>query len=159
MKKIVILLIIACTACEQQSQTSTSADRFIDLYQDRTDFDAFLELYAEDMVLQDMITGYEANGKDAFAAFFNWPDERFQKLHEKTLIVQRLIVQENEAVISGYFTPFIWDSSRVEAMQFTTLLRFNEEQQITLHQDWINYPNDLIDYASRANSNEWIRLD
>ena len=157
MKKILILLVLAFSSCKQQDQPALPVEQFIKTYQERSDFTAFLDLYAEDMILQDMITGYEAKGKDAFAAFFNWPDPSFQKLQEETIIVDEVIVENNLAVISGHFTPFRWDTIRVEAMQFTTLLKFNENGKIVLHQDWINYPNNLIDYENRGNSNEWIR--
>ena len=154
---LVLCLSLLLATCNNQSDISHKVDRFILIYEDRTDFQGFLDLYAEDMILQDMITGFKLEGRDDFADFFNWPDARFEKLNEKTIIVQNKAVEGNKAVISGYFTSFKWNGKAVEAMQFTTWLYYNEQGKIKRHVDWINYPNSLIDYTTRGNSNEWIK--
>ena len=41
-------------------------------------------------------------------------------------------------------------------MHFTSILYFNESGKITKQIDWINYPNNLLDNNSRANSNRWL---
>lgn len=152
-----LFICITCICCQSPNHTiEQKVDEFIRLYQERTDFDSFLELYATDMVLEDIITGYRMEGRDRFAEFFNWPDERFQKRAEKTFIIEHTIIEGNQATLKGYFTPFIWDGKNVEAMQFVTLLTFNDAGKIIKHIDWINYPNDLIDYAQRGNANEWV---
>ena len=158
MNRIILLLslVLLLPGCNSQSTTSQHVDLFIRLYEERTDFQDFLDLYAEDVVLEDMVTGYRLEGRDAFAEFFNWPDKRFEKLSEKTFIIQNKVVEDNKAVISGYFTAFKWDGQSVEPMQFTTWLYYNEAGKIIKHIDWINYPNSLIDYAKRGNSNLWI---
>ena len=96
-------------------------------------------------------------GRKAFAEFFNWPDKRFEKLSTETFVVQSTVIENNKAVIQGYFTPFRWDGKEVESMQFTTLLYFDQNAKIIRHVDWINYPNQLIDYENRMNSNQWIK--
>ncbi|WP_436516971.1 nuclear transport factor 2 family protein [Ekhidna sp. To15] len=153
-----LLICITCICCQPQNQTvEPKVDEFIRLYEQRADFDAFLDLYDDDMVLEDIITGYRVQGKEQFAEFFNWPDERFQKGADKTFIIEHTIIEGNTATIKGYFTPFVWDEKNVEAMQFTTLLYYNDEGKIIKHIDWINYPNDLIDYSQRENSNDWVK--
>ena len=152
-----LLLGLVCYACTTPTSTiQPQVDTFIRLYEERADFDAFLALYDEDMVLEDIITGYRLEGREQFAEFFNWPDERFQKRAEKTFIIEHTIVEGNRATVKGYFTPFIWDGKEVEAMQFVTILTFNDAGKIIKHVDWVNYPNDLIDYAKRGNANEWV---
>ena len=158
--KIYLLLIIAISLCGCETGSDDiqqRVDDFILLYQERTEFEKFLDLYDKDMVLEDMITGYKLEGIENFKEFFNWPDKRFKKLIEKTFIVTSTMVDGNSAIIKGHFTPFEWDGQQVEAMQFMTLLEFNDQAQITRHVDWINYPNYLIDYANRGNSNQWIQ--
>lgn len=152
-----MLICFFCYSCSTQTASiQPNVDEFIRLYQERSDFDQFLNLYTEDMVLEDIITGYRLEGREQFAEFFNWPDERFQKQSEKTFIIEHTIIEGNQATIKGYFTPFIWDGKNVEAMQFVTLLTFNDAGKIIKHIDWINYPNDLIDYAQRGNANAWV---
>ena len=148
------LMLLSCQP--KVSPVQKQVDKFIELYKARSDFEQFLALYHTDMVLEDMITGYRMEGRDAFAEFFNWPDKRFEKISDQTIVVQSTVIENNRAVIQGYFTPFKWDATAVEAMQFTTLLYFDENANIIRHVDWINYPNQLIDYENRMNSNQWI---
>ena len=152
---IVLLVLISCK--DEAIPVKGKVDEFVELYQERNDFEQFLELYDQDMVLEDMITGYRMEGIESFKEFFNWPDQRFKKLSPKTIIVKSVVIEGNHAVISGHFTPFEWDGQQVEAMQFTTILEFNDRAKIIRHVDWINYPNSLIDYSKRANANEWIK--
>ena len=152
---IVFLILSSCK--DERIPVQKKVDEFILLYQERTDFEQFLELYDQDMVLEDMITGHRMEGSENFKEFFNWPDQRFKKLSPKTIIVKSSVIEGNNAVISGHFTPFEWDGQQVEAMQFTTILEFNDQGKIIRHVDWINYPNNLIDYSKRANANEWIK--
>lgn len=151
----IVLLLSGCTSTKE-STIEPIVDFYIQTYQEREDFEGFLNLYAEEMILEDMVAGWRMEGRQQFREFFSWPDERFQKRAENTFEVDDVIISENMAVIKGYFTPFHWDGQEVGVMQFTTLLYFNEEKKIIKHIDWINYPNDLIDYSTRANSNEWI---
>ncbi len=153
---LLLSLTLLLLACNTKPHTTNNVDQFIMLYEERSDFQGFLDLYSVNMVLEDMVTGYRLEGRDAFAEFFNWPDKRFEKLSEKTFIIQNKVVEDNKAVISGYFTPFKWKGETVEPMQFTTWLHYNEEGKIIKHVDWINYPNSLIDYTGRGNSNLWI---
>lgn len=154
---LLIILSIYLVKCQQtKSQIHKKVDEYIQLYQERSDFNAFLALYANDLVLEDMVGGYRVEGRESFAEFFNWPDERFEKISDETIQVKNVIVEGNRASIEGYFTPFGWNGNEVEAMQFVTILYFNDEGKIIRHIDWINYPNTLIDYSKRENSNEWI---
>ena len=146
-------LIMNCSS----NQLEPLIQEYIQVYQERSDFDAFLSYYAEDMIIEDMITGYRVEGKKGFAEFFNWPDPRFESRHPNTYEVETLIIDGQKVTIQGYFTPFSWDGQEVEAMQFVTILFFNDKNKIIKHVDWINYPNSLIDYQTRGNSNEWIK--
>lgn len=132
-------------------------DNYIQTYQKRADFNKFLSFYSDSILLEDMVGGYRMEGKNAFAEFFDWPNPNFQKLEEETLMITDKIIDNQQAVLKGYFTPFSWNDQKVEAMQFTTVLTFDEANKIEHQVDWINYPNNLIDYAKRVNSNEWIK--
>ena len=41
-------------------------------------------------------------------------------------------------------------------MHFMSMLEFNKAGKIIKQKDWINYPQNLIDYNNRKNSNKWI---
>lgn len=158
-KQFIYLFIILFSqiSCISKNEIENSVEEYIAIYQQRDDFESFLKLYDDHIILEDMISGNHLEGKLALKEFFNWSNQKFKKLNDKTFIVNDLIINNNTAVINGYFTPFAWDSIRVEAMQFTTILRFNDEWKIINHTDWINYPNYIIDYAERSNSNDWLK--
>lgn len=131
-------------------------DSYYETYQQRTDWQGFLNFYAEDVVLLDYVGGYKIEGKTTFAQFFNWPDARFKKGAANALEITSQTLTENTVTTQGYFTPFSWGDIQVEAMQFTTILEFNGDGKIAKHTDWINYPGYLIDYMTKVNSNDWI---
>ena len=113
-------------------------------------------IYDEQMILEDIILGEKMEGKKAFANFFDWNNPNFSKADSLTLIIEEQLFYNNQVMTKGYFTPFNWGDSTFEAMQFTTILTFNDQDKIIKHVDWINYPNNLIDYNKRKNANDWI---
>ena len=108
------------------------------------------------MVLEDVIYGERIIGKKQFAEFFDWNHPNFKLLDTVAMVIQNQVIDDNQAVTQGYFTPFQWDTIKVAPMKFTTILTFNTEGKIIKHVDWINYPSNLIDYQNRKDSNSWI---
>ena len=145
-------------ACNNKPDNNTQkiAQEYYEVYSEREDFEQLMSFYDTSAVLEDHITGYRLVGKDSIRLFLDWPNPKFSKLEEKALVVEKIIVDERTAVVQGYFTPFTWGDITVEAMYFTTLLEFNRNGKIVKHTDWINYPNDLLNYENRKNSNAWI---
>lgn len=166
MRFLLISLLCTCVlaACSQKPASLPNPDyleqtmTFITIYEAREDFDGFMRLYEEDAVLEDIIIGFRRKGKDSIRSFLSWDYEGFRKISEKVMEVESVLVQGNNAVISGYFTPFQWEGKRYEAMQFTTLLTFGSTGGIKHHVDWINYPEDLLPCEQRQNANEWIQV-
>lgn len=156
MKNTLLLLIILVgfTSCKKD-EVRLATYAFEDCYNEREDFDEFLEMYAEDVVLEDMIFGWKIEGKRQLKLFFNWPDSRFEKIDKDVYQVDERIISGRKAILSGKFGEFKWDSTEVEAMNFTTILHFNKEMKIIKQVDWINYPSYLVDYDDRSNSNKW----
>ncbi len=152
----VLLLFFSCT--NHSNIIDRKVNLFIDIYQERVEFEKFLNLYSESLMLEDMMAGTRVKGKEELRNFFNWNDDSLVKKENKAFIVEKYYVNDRSVVIQGYFTPFTWNGLEVEAMQFITQLDFNEEYKIIRHRDWINYPNNLLDYTNRNNSNEWIKL-
>ncbi|MEM9329582.1 MAG: nuclear transport factor 2 family protein [Bacteroidota bacterium] len=163
MKKIVVyfpfmLVTLFVGACQQHQGFSTleRTENLYRVYAERSDFERFLDFYADEMVLEDPILGQRIVGREAFRDFFDWPNPSFRKLQEEALIVDKIMVDGRESVVIGHFTPFQWAESTIESMHFTTLLVFDQQGKIIKQTDWINYPNNLLNYETRKNSNAWI---
>ncbi len=159
------LCLVVWGACQNQPQTSNLRDikeiaqAYYKVYQDRSDFEAFLDFYEEDLVLEDMVMGEKIFGKQSFAEFFAWENPEFKKLDSLTLVLEEQYVVGNTVISQGYFNPFQWGDAQFEAMQFTTILSFNAQGKIIKQVDWINYPNNLLDYSQRKNSNHCLKRD
>ena len=141
---------------EQKVNIAPIVQDYYKVYQDRNDFQRFLAFYDDNIVLEDIILGEKMEGMLAFKRFFDWGNPNFSKTDSLTLIIKDQIIKGNTAVTSGYFTPFIWGDTTFEAMYFNTILTFNAGGKIQKQVDWINYPNGLVDYNKRKNSNQWI---
>ncbi len=151
----ILILLFACTSAERDISDIT-AD-YYRTYEERSDFDTFLSFYDKDMVLEDIMLGERIIGRDSFALFFDWNNPKFAKKESTALRVEKQIIQGKQVVTQGYFTPFRWGETEVSAMYFTTILTFNEKGKIIRHVDWINYPNNLLDYDNRKDANLWIK--
>ena len=149
------LFLNSCTSTEPDISDTTK--EYYSTYQERSDFDKFLNFYDENMVLEDIMLGERMVGKAAFASFFDWNNPKFQKLEAIALFVEQQIIQGKHVVTQGYFTSFKWGDTEVGTMYFTTILTFNDNGKIIKHVDWINYPNELVDYRNRKDSNSWIK--
>ena len=131
-------------------------NKYYQVYAQRSEFDYFLSFYADSIELKDYVAGEHIIGKEALKDFFDWNNTEFAFIDNVALVVDRVIVDGNQTVATGHFTPFKWKDFEFEAMQFTTILTFNKAGKIVLHEDWINYPTTLLDYQNRKNSNFWI---
>lgn len=158
--KLIIVIFAFLFSCKSNSSNNHdlkyTIDEYYQTYAERQDFEKFLAFYDSSMVLEDIVFGERIEGLANFRAFFDWSNPIFELQDSVALIVTDQIIEKNDVVTSGYFTPFTWGGIDVEAMHFTTILRFNTEGKIIQHVDWINYPSYLINYESRKNSNEWI---
>ena len=157
---ITALFVGTCTlscSTEVKPDIPSIAAEYYKTYQQRADFERFLRFYDEDMVLEDIVFGERIEGKRGFAEFFDWDNPLFSKKDSVALVIEKQVIQGFEVVTQGYFTPFKWGDTEVGNMYFTTLLTFNKEGKIIRHVDWINYPNNLINYDKRKDSNAWIQ--
>jgi hypothetical protein len=151
------LLLGSCTNKEASHPLEPIVETWYKIYQERNDFQKFLSLYDDEVILEDIILGERKVGKADFANFFDWKNPAFSKVDTATLFITASIMDGREAALKGYFTNFKWGDTTFEAMHFTTLLRFNEAGKIIKQVDWINYPNELVDYSSRKNANDWLK--
>ncbi len=153
---LVISLFFYSCSNKETSLVENTTDQFYQTFNERQDFEKFLSFYAEEAILEDIVNGDRIEGKEALKNFFDWTNPDFQLLEDNSLVVSEQIIQNNKAVVQGYFTPFKWGTAEFEAMHFTTILSFNEEGKIIKQVDWINYPATLVNYNERKNANEWI---
>jgi len=153
------LLFLTLTACSTNRERPINqiVDDYIQTYGERQDIDKFLGFYDDEILFEDIINGDRLSGKSELRKFLDWGNPDFKKLERSSLIVSEKIIDQNQAVIKGYFTRFQWGEMEFEPMHFTTILTFNASHKIIRQVDWINYPSTLVDYNKRKNSNEWIK--
>jgi len=144
---------------DQKNAVTSAVEAYKNTYSERKDFQKFLSFYDKEIVLEDMIGGFRIEGKEAFKEFFNWEDPRFKMKDDVALVIHDQVMEGKKVMLTGHFTPFIWDGEDIESMQFTTQLDFNDNGKIIRHVDWINYPDNLLPTSARKNSNEWIPMN
>ena len=146
-----VLPLIACTD-QHGSRTGKLAETFFDHYETRSDWQGFLELYADDMVFEDVIFRYTYD-KERFINFYNWPDPSLKKHpdYPEVLVLKDLAITDSSAVGRGYFNPFYYDNvfyADTAHMRFTMWLYFNKEGKIKRHIDYIEYPPVFLKSAA-----------
>lgn len=152
----IILIGIVIYSCSNNEGIDNHIERYYQVYREHKDYKQFISFYSDDIILEDIISGDKIMGKKQLKRFFDWDNTNYQSLASKHLIINDMIIEKNQGVIKGYFSKFKWNKIEVEAMHFTTILTFNENGKIIKQVDWINYPNTLVDYFNRTNSNTWI---
>lgn len=152
---LLFLLVMACTSPgKETSDAREKAVIFFDTYKARNDWQAFQDLYAEDLIFEEVIFRYTYN-KEEFVNFYNWPDPLLEKHpdYPEVLVLEDLTTTDSTAVGRGYFTPFYYDGKLygdAENLRFAIALHFNEEGKIKRHIDFIEYPPEfLIGLAER----------
>lgn len=160
-----LLVLVTLTACQNQSSNESleQASIFFDHYKNRTNWQEFKDLYADDLVFEDVIYRLKY-GKEEFFNFYNWPDTLFQKHLEypETLVLEELTTTDSTAVGRGYFNPFYFQGqlySMDHNWRFMISLEFNAQGKINRHIDFIEYPptflkaaaNDLLKQQDKRN--------
>lgn len=152
-----LIIILSCSSNIKKTKIDKIAKEYYVLYQERTDFEKFMSFYDENVILEDIISGERIIGKDSLMNFFNWNHSGFEKIESNSLVILDQIIKGDKVITRGYFTEFKWQNSKIEAMNFITVLIFNDSNKIVKQIDWINYPTSILDYSQRKNSNDWIK--
>lgn len=149
-----LFLMLCSISCSgpQESTTEKAARVFFEHYKTRNNWEGFQQLYAEDMVFEDVIFQYTYD-KEAFVKFYNWPDPQLRKHpdYPEVLILEDLAFTDSSAVGRGYFTPFYYADvlyADTLHMRFTMWLYFTEEGKIRKHIDYIEYPPAFLKSAA-----------
>ncbi len=149
--------LLACTPLEPMENATTQATReraetFFLVYAERSNFEAFLDFYVEDAVVEDIVNGDLIEGRDAIRAFFSWDNERVVKTQDQTLVLSSLVVEGRTAIARGHFTEFLYDGQPLGPWRFVITLEFDVDGKIRRQEDFINYPDALLD-PERKSSN------
>jgi hypothetical protein len=129
--------------------------RFIELYENRKDFKQFLSLYSNKIDFKDYVYGIALKQKKELKEFFNWSSKDFKRLSTKNFTVTKKTVIGNQIFIYGHFNEFSWKGKKIGPFYFHTYLELDKNSKIVKHYDWINYPNEMLEYRQDANS--WIK--
>ena len=154
-----ILLLFLFTACsapvnERRTTTEKAAKNFFEFYKSRSDWQGFQNLYADDLVFEDVIFRFTYN-KQEFINFYNWPDPLLKKHpdYPEVMVVEDLSFTDSTAIGRGYFTPFYYGDilyADTAHMRFSMALQFNEAGKITRHIDFIEYPPAFLVQAGES---------
>ncbi|BBN80575.1 hypothetical protein PA25_05600 [Pseudoalteromonas sp. A25] len=133
----------------------TVAD-YIEVYQERKNFERLLSFYAPSAQLEDMIYGHFATDRNAIAKFYDWPNSKLTVLEGKPLFtVEQKVVDplQNIAFFSGVFHRFSYFGEELGPWRFLIKLQFDKQGKIIHQQDWINYtPRSLITEGKNLNT-------
>lgn len=156
MRNVLVILFIGFVSCSGsgERQIEKLATRYFQDYAARTDWEHFKELYADDLVFEDVVFRYQFD-KVGFISFYNWPDTMFRKHPDfpETLILENLTVNDSSAIGSGHFTPFYYGDqlmSNDHQWRFTIELTFNKEGKIKYQKDFIEYAPEFMKSAAEA---------
>ena len=151
-----LLFITACTDTvnERRALTEKTARAFFENYKTRADWQAFQDLFAEDLVFEDVIFRYTYD-KPGFMSFYNWPDSLLKKHpdYPEAMVLEDLAFTDSTAIGRGYFTPFYYGDILYddwEHMRFTMALHVNDQGKISRHIDFIEYPPAFLKAAAEA---------
>jgi hypothetical protein len=144
-----VLLVTACASVKQQADApivlenndtlALVAKHYFELFAQRTQFDAFMALYADNAELQDLVYGKHAVGVAQIKDFYSWEAGEFKMLKPQALVVTEQIISNKVVVTRGYFTQFEYYGQITGPWKFIIWQQFNENNQITQQYDWINY--------------------
>ena len=146
---VLCVLIFSCGSPSSEESNCELSSAYFEHYAQRTDWDSFLERYAADVVFEDVILCKHLDGRNAFSAFYDWPDSLFLKHpdYPATLVLKQLECSDSTAVGTGYFNPFYYSGhlfSDTMHMRFTIWLEFNQSGQIVHQSDFIEYPPEIL---------------
>lgn len=156
-------LLSACQTTKQQpkynpEEIKEQTGLYLKTYAFREDFEQFLSFYADNAVVEDVIRGEKMNGLAAIKDFFNWDDNEFSMANSVThLVTQQITVNDNQAIIRGYFMPFEYAGVKLGPWRFITWLEFNDKLKISKQTDWINYTPKII-FNDSPNANSQLKI-
>jgi len=151
---VVLFLVTSSTGAQTEHKVGSQAARYFDVYKQRQNFEKFMSFYSEDAVVEDLVYGHAAVGKDQIAAFFDWNKGEFSVAEKGDILqVETQLVSDFEVVTKGKFKCFTYFGEELGPWRFVIYQRFNSHGKIEAQEDWINY-TPKSKYLSGQNLNE-----
>ena len=109
-------------------------------YSQRSDFNALMSFYDDDVQFDDIIYGNSFKNKAELRDFLNWNKGEFQALSgERILTITSQTIGNNTAVTEGYFHKFSYNGHTLGPWLFVIIHEFDNDNKIIKQTDWINY--------------------
>lgn len=146
MKCSTLILFFLCfiVSCQQVSnvETKNTAEQYFEIYAERQNFEAFMNYYAENAMLEDIVSGEQFNGIDEIKSFFDWHKGDFVMPNEGRLLsISKQLIQDNTVITQGEFHGFTYNGRELGPWAFVIVQEFDKQQRIVKQSDWINYSN------------------
>ena len=147
MNRFMLLMFLFLTGCAtsdagpiERNSVTAIAEHYFAVYAERKDFERFIQFYAEDAQLTDVVYGNSVQGRNNIATFFNWSAGDFAAVNPGAILeVHQQVVSGDLIVTSGVFLPFRYAGKELGPWEFTIWLELDEQGKIIKQQDWINY--------------------
>ncbi len=150
----VLFLVTSSTGAETEHKVSAQAVGYFEVYKQRKNFEQFISFYSEDAVVEDLVYGHIAVGKEQIAAFFDWNKGDFSAAEKGDILqIEAQLVSDLEVVTKGTFKRFTYFGEELGPWRFVIYQRFNSQGKIEAQEDWINY-TPKSKYLSGQNLNE-----
>jgi len=176
-----IAILLITNSCQQtkiahagqfEQAVRNKATEYFETFAERSDWDKFCSFYREDVHFKDITLQLDLDSLWKFKRFYKWDEEgdRFKKMspEQEHLNLQSLVVEGNTVAGRGHLNPFYYDGVLVDSewgMEFTILLRFDENLKIIEQIDWMEYdPVTLENTIKRCKENgfeaipDWLDL-
>ncbi|MEM1207428.1 MAG: nuclear transport factor 2 family protein [Acidobacteriota bacterium] len=137
---IVSLLLSACASMPTPPSAEDVVRSYFEIYKERSDFDRFMDFYADGASLTDVVYGNELQGKDAIRSFFDWNRGDFKVATPGPILTVEQHIASGDVVITrGVFEPFEFGGQALGPWRFIIVQELNAEGKIIRQEDWINY--------------------
>ena len=136
-----VLALLGCSSLNDSSKvTSLTMQSYFETYRQRSDFNGFMDFYADDVVVQDIVYGNELAGKSEVKAFFDWNRGQFELLDGKDILtITRQTLESQTVVTEGYFHRFRFNDQTLGPWRFVMIHELDDDSKIIKQVDWINY--------------------
>ncbi len=136
-----VLALLGCSSLNDSSKvTSLTMQSYFETYRQRSDFNGFMDFYADDVVVQDIVYGNELAGKSEVKAFFDWNRGQFELLDGKDILtITRQTLEAQTVVTEGYFHRFRFNDQTLGPWRFVMIHELDDDSKIIKQVDWINY--------------------
>ena len=117
-----------------------------------------MSFYAENAIVDDLVYGHLATGKNEIRAFFNWPHGNFKVLGGKpALSISKQSIQGSTVTTRGLFNQFEYMGKVMGPWRFIIWHEFDKKGKIIYQEDWVNY-TPKKNYVTGKNRNPQAAL-